>query len=236
MVRRSDGAMRAAMAGGAPRAPCRVAARAGAAGLLALLLAFLLLGARPAAAQEGTLYFLTIKNGVSDASGSGESIFGNFAQSAHGPLQGDRKVSTRGVELDIYGVSRSSVGLGIGMEVLEYNKTFILQDGERVNLDAKGVLFSLKTFLRLGPVFPYIGVGLGNYYVNYSQAAAAISLRDSPASVYNARAGVRILFGRLGLLLEAGQTRAQLPVQTDVGRATLELGGTYRNVGLSWVF
>ncbi len=246
MVTRMDKATGAARPGSAPRAPRRRAARADTTALLApllltplllaVLLAVLLLGARPAAAQDGTLYFVTIKKGVSDASRSGETIFSNFAQSAHGPLQGEHKLNTRGVELDIYSVSRSSAGLGIGMEVVEYNQSFYLQDGEKVTLDAKGVLFSLKTFLRLGPVFPFVGVGLGNYYVNYSQAAAAISFRDSPDSVYNARVGVRILLGRLGLLLEAGDTRAKLPIQTDVGRATLELGGSYQNVGLSWVF
>jgi hypothetical protein len=232
---RPDGAART---GARPSVPWRAGLRSALrAGLLTALLAVLVLaaGTRPARAQEGSLYFVTIKKGVTDASGSGESIFNDFA-AAGDPLKSNRQVKTRSIELDVYGISRGNAGLGIGLEVVEYDQAFYLQSGERVNLDAKGVLFSLKTFLRMGPFFPFVGLGLGNYYVNYAQAAAAISFRDSPDSAYNARAGVRILLGRLGLLLEAGNTHARLPVQTSVGRSTLELGGYYRNVGISWVF
>ena len=42
--------------------------------------------------------------------------------------------------------------------------------------------------------------------------------------------------GRLGLLVEVGNTAAKLDVPSLSGPATLELGGTYTNVGLSWVF
>ena len=109
-------------------------------------------------------------------------------------------------------------------------------DAEPPRVTDEGVLFTFKTFLRWGDVFPFFGAGLGNYYVNYDEAMSGISFRDSPDSVYNARVGVRILVGRLGLLAEAGNTHAQLPIVTGSGPATLELGGNYSNVGLSWAF
>jgi hypothetical protein len=220
------------------RAPARPPARALAAALGLALLALALLAAapRPAAAQAGTLYFLTVKRGVQDASGSGETAFQTLESGGRGPLQGKRSVQTSAVELDIYGVSRDSAGLGIGMEVLQYDHTFAMQNGDRVRLRTKGVLFSFKVFLRLGDVFPFLGAGLGNYYVNYDENQSGVSFRDSPDSVYNARVGLRWLFGRLGLLLEAGNTHAQLPITTGAGPAQLELGGNYANAGLSWVF
>jgi hypothetical protein len=205
-------------------------------GAALLVLALLALAPATAAAQTGTLYFFTVKRGIADATGSGENVFQVLQAGGQGALQGDRAVHTTSVELDIYGVSRGSAGLGIGMEVLRYERNFALQGGEVVHMRAKGVLFSLKTFLRLGDVFPFFGAGLGNYYVNYDEAVSGISFRDSPDAVYNARVGVRWLLGRLGLLAEAGNTHAQLPIETGVGPATLELGGTYTNLGLSWAF
>jgi hypothetical protein len=212
-----------------------VGARAALLGVAAALAVALLAGgAAPAAAQSETLYFLTIKRGFTDASGSGEDLFDRLG-AAHGKLTGGRGTQTGAVELDIYGVSRDAMGLGVGLEVLGYDHDWLFGDGTQVHLRTKGVLFTFKTFLRLGSVFPFFGFGLGNYYVNYSQTGGP-SLRDSPDAVYNVRAGVRVLLGRLGLLLEAGNTRAQLPIDTDIGRAKLELGGIYSNVGLSWVF
>ena len=225
-----------------PRAPAGLAGGVlgrmlGAAVLAGLLLALGALAPQGASAQTGTLYFLTVKRGLADASGSGENAFQLLETAGgHGPLQGPRAVETTALELDIYGVSRNSAGLGIGLEVLRYAHDFTMQDGYRVYLRTKGVLFTFKAFLRWGDVLPFVGAGLGNYYVNYDESAAGISFRDSPDSVYNARVGLRVLLGRLGLLLEAGNTRAQLPIVTGAGPATLELGGKYGNLGLSWGF
>ncbi|HKI98314.1 MAG TPA: hypothetical protein VKB51_07570 [bacterium] len=215
----------------------RAFARTLAAALPCALLLATLLGAapQPAAAQSSTLYFLTVKHGVADASGSGENLFQTLA-TVHGPVQGARGVQTGAIELDIYSVSQGNAGLGVGIEVLGYDHAWLMQDGLKVHMRAKGVLFTFKTFLRLGNVFPFFGAGLGNYYVNFDESPGGPSLRDSPDAVYNVRVGTRILFGRLGLLLEAGNTRAQLPILTDAGRATLEAGGNYANAGLSWVF
>lgn len=211
-------------------------ARPAAAVLSVVLLAALLLGAgaRPAAAQTSTLYFLTLKRGFTYG-GNGEDLF-NKLEAAHGAKKGGRAVETNSVELDIYGVSGAHTGLGVGVEMLGYNHAWVLADGLKVHMSAKGVLFTFKTFLRLGSFYPFFGFGLGNYYVNYDETPTGPSLRDSPDTVYNMRVGMRILFGRLGLLLEAGQTRARLPILTDVGKATLELGGPYSNAGLFWVF
>jgi hypothetical protein len=201
--------------------------------------ALLAAGAPPAAAQTRTLYFLTFKSGVTDASGSGETIFDQLdTVGGHGALLNGRSAKTTAVELDIYGVSREAHGLGIGIEVLQYDKTFNLQDGERVRMQGKGVLFTLKYYLRLGNVFPFAGLGIGNYYLNYSQANAGVRFRDSPDAAYTSRLGVRMLYGRWGLLLEAGQNYARLPVLIpgDAGPASIELGGRYRNVGISYAF
>ena len=199
-------------------------------------LILLLLGALPGQGwgQAATLYFLTVKKGVSDPSGSGDTLFETLAKD-HGPLQDEREVEPVSLELDIYGVSGGRFGLGIGTEVLQYDDFISLPSGERVGMRVKGVLFTLKTFLRLGAFFPFVGLGIGNYYANLDLPGGR-SLRDSPDDVFNARAGLRVLLGRLGLLVEVGNTAAQLDVPSLSGPATLELGGTYTNVGLSWVF
>ncbi len=205
-------------------------------------LILLLLGALPGQGwgQAATLYFLTIKKGVSDPSASGDTLFETLAQD-HGTLQDEREVEPVSLELDIYGVSGGRFGLGIGIEVLQYDDFISLPSGARVDLRVKGVLFTLKTFLRLGAFFPFVGLGIGNYYANLDLPSGpslpgGLSLRDSPDDVFNARAGLRVLLGRLGLLVEVGNTAAQLDVPSLSGPATLELGGTYTNVGLSWVF
>lgn len=190
--------------------------------------------ARPAAAQTTTLYFLTLKKGITDG-GNGENLFSKV-EAVHGAKNGGRAVATNSVELDIYGVGTGYTGLGVGVEMVSYSHAWVLADYEKVHMSTKGVLFTFKTFLRLGSVYPFFGFGLGNYYVNFDETPTGPSLRDSPDTVYNGRVGMRILFGRLGLLLEVGRTHAQLPILTDVGKATLELGGQYSNIGLSWLF
>lgn len=230
MVTRTQGAGTAALR--RVTRGCRLIALLSAAALLTALLA---LGGRPATAQTSTLYFLTLKHGITDG-GNGETLF-NKVEAVHGAKDGSRDVPTNSIELDIYGVSGGHTGLGVGVEMVTYDHAWVLADGEKVHMNAKGVLFTFKTFLRLGSVFPFFGFGLGNYYVNFDETPTGPSLRDSPDTVYNARVGMRILLGsHLGLLLEAGNTHAQVPIFTDVGKATLELGGPYSNVGVSWLF
>jgi hypothetical protein len=226
--------------------PNAAAGLAGALGRLALgrlalaaLAGALLLGsgAPPAAAQSNALYFLSLKRGTIDATGSGENLFERLDTVAgHGPLQGERSAPTWGLEFDVYGIAEREAGLGLGIEVVQYDKTWRMQDGEEIHMRGKGVLFTIKRYWRLGSVLPFVAAGLGNYYLNYEQNPGGPTFRDSPSSAYTARAGVRWMLGRFGLLLEAGATHAALPITIDVGTADVELGGRYANGGLFWVF
>ncbi|HUJ74528.1 MAG TPA: hypothetical protein VL359_06695, partial [bacterium] len=83
---------------------------------------------------------------------------------------------------------------------------------------------------------PFIGIGSGNYYVKYVQQQAGVSFLDSASGVFSYRGGFRLLMGRLGLLVETGQTLATLHLDAEGTPATLELGGYFTNVGLSWLF
>lgn len=204
--------------------------------LLGLLPLSLTLGAGEAWGQTGTAYFITVKKGSLDASSSGDTFISEIETTqGHGDLVGDRISQPFSIQFDIYGVSASRVGLDIGLELLGYNKSFIFADGERVYITVKGMHFTFNTLARLGAFMPYIGFGIGNYYVNLVQSSG-LDLRTSPEEVYNAHAGFRVMAGRLGILVEVGITSALTEIPGLSGDATLELGGTYTNLGLSWLF
>lgn len=213
------------------------ALRAGA--LLAALVAAGAFPPRPARAQEATLYFLTVKQGEQQVGGS---LFGTLAAN-HGARQENLTVIRSGAELDIYGVTRHKYGLAAGVEVMDYNKTFTFQDPtgvqtpERLRLNARSVLFTLKAFLRFGDFLPFIGLGTGTYYVSYNEQVSGLSFVDTATSVFAYRAGFRwIMAGRLGLLVEGGEIFAPIRVLSNNTTSTLELGGSFFNAGLSYVW
>ena len=203
-----------------------------------VLLIFLLAGF-PAAAlgQSGNLYILSIKGGLLDTSTSGDTFIDYLETTeGHGALQTSRQEDTINLEQDIYGISADGMGLGVGLEILSYKKQHVFQDGETLDMVVKGVHFTLKTYLRLGRLFPFLGAGIGNYYINLAQSSG-LSLRLSPKDVFNFRGGIFLLLGRhWGLVLEAGQTSAEVDVPTPTGSESLELGGSYANFGISYVF
>jgi hypothetical protein len=209
------------------------------AALLALVaLAGLLPGS--ALAQERTLVFLTVKQGEQQAGGG--SLFGTIAAN-HGPLQDSRTVTRTGIELDIYAVTRHKYGLAVGLEVMDYDKTFTFSDPngvlppERLRLDARSFLYTLKGFLRYGDFLPFVGIGTGTYYVSYNEQVSGLSFLDSATNVFAYRAGFRwLMAGHLGLLVEAGEISAPLRVNSNNTNSTLELGGSFWNAGLSWVW
>lgn len=210
-----------------------------AAAVLAALLASLL---HPGAtrAQEATLYFLTVKTGEQQAGGG--TLFETLAAN-HGPLQESRAVIRRGMELDIYAVTRHKFGLAVGLEVMDYQKTFAFADPtgglptERLRLDARSFLYTLKGFLRFGDFLPFIGLGTGSYYVSYNKEVSQLSFLDSATGVLAYRAGFRwLLTRRIGLLAEAGGISAPIKVLSNGTTSTLDLGGDFYNVGLSYVW
>ena len=204
--------------------------------LLGLLSLALALGAGETWGQTGTAYFLSVKKGSLDSSTSGDTYISQIETTqGHGALVGDRVSQPFSIQADIYGVSASRVGLDISLEVLGYNKSFTFADGERVFITVKGMHFTFNTLARLGMFMPYIGFGIGNYYVNLEQSSG-LNLRTSPEDVYNAHAGFRVMMGRMGILLEVGATSAMVDIPGLSGDATLELGGTYTNLGVSWLF
>lgn len=209
-------------------------------GLLPLLL---LLGAplpRPAEAAE-TLYFLTLKRAQMSAEGAGDNLLERLAEE-HGDVRDDRAVTTSGVELGIYAAASSRFGIGVSLETHEYTKEYDFSDDtgvlppERLRLEARSLLYTLNGFLRFGRFLPYVGLGTGNYYVKYRERSAGISFIDTAPQVWTVRAGFRMLFGRLGLLAEAGQIRAPLTIRSRSEKSTLELGGDYTALGISWSF
>lgn len=221
----------------------RLRRRTAAAAALALGLALSGLLAAPAAAQTDTLYFLTAKRLAQQP--SGDTLVEALEQQ-HGPLTEDRGVTVSGAELDIYGISASRTGLGIGLELQHYEKELAFRDPTMVlpprtlDMTVRTVLFTLKAYLRLGSFYPFLGAGLGNAYLKLDDSASSgPQLSNTAESVSNVRAGFRwLMLGRLGLLGEVGRTRARLEVDLDPAtpNETLELGGTYRGAGVFWVF
>lgn len=186
--------------------------------------------------QASTLYFFSVKKGLLDPTSSGDTYLEQVETAeGHGDPNDDRIAQPLSFELDIYGISSSGFGLGVGLETLGYTKAYFFSDGEIVHIRVKGVHFTFKTFLRFGTFLPFLGLGIGNYYANISQSNG-LSIRESPEEVYNGRVGFLWQFGRMGFLLETGTTQARVIVPAQSGNAELELGGDYTNLGLSWMF
>lgn len=188
-----------------------------------------------------TFYFLTLKAGEMTAENSGDTLFDRLEEES-GELQGDRKVSTLGIEFDLYTAPSPIFAIGLGLETHEYSKSFSFVDfsgalpSERISIEGRTLLYTLKAYLRFGAFLPFVGVGSGNYYVKYKEKIGGASFIDAAPEVWTARVGLRMLVGRLGLLLEYGQIRAPLKIRSRSDGATLELGGTYTAVGLSVSF
>ena len=142
----------------------------------------------------------------------------------------------------IYTAASSRYGIGVSLEVHDYAKTYDFSDDsgslppEQVQLEGRSLLYTLNGFLRFGRFLPYVGLGTGNYYVKYHERNAGISFLDTAPQVWTVRAGFRMLFGRLGLLAEAGQIRAPLTIRSRSEKASLELGGDYTALGICWSF
>ena len=209
-------------------------------GLLPLLL---VLGTPlpPSTEAAETLYFLTLKRARMSAEGAGDNLLERLAEE-HGEVQDDREVATSGVELGIYAAASSRYGIGVSLEVHDYAKEYDFSDNggglppEQIRLETRALLYTLNGFLRFGRFLPYVGLGTGNYYVKYRERAAGVSFIDTAPQVWTVRAGFRMLFGRLGLLAEAGQIRAPLTIRSRSEQSTLELGGDYTALGISWSF
>ncbi|HEX7928108.1 MAG TPA: hypothetical protein VF678_10980 [bacterium] len=205
--------------------------------------ALILLGLpRPVHAANGSVVFLTVKYGTQNADGTGDTLFKQL-ENDHGTLKDSRDVVLQGVELDFYSATSRNAGLAVGLELQQYSKSFRFratngtQTDEDLKFAGRAVLFSLKGFLRWGPVLPFFGVGSGNYYVQYHQATENISLLDSAPNVFTARVGARVLVaGHWGVLLETGQTSAPVRIHTQSGNASLNLGGNFTSAGISYAW
>jgi hypothetical protein len=194
---------------------------------------------RQVQAQEATLFFLTAKGGQQDVGGS---LF-NTLQATHGHLLDSKTVDRAGFDLDIYAVTRSKFGLAIGLEVMQFAKTFSFQDPtgvqtpEQLHLDGRSFLYTLKAFARYGDFLPFFGIGTGTYYLSYNERVSKLSFLDVATDVFSYRAGFRwLLAGRWGMLAEYGEISAPLRVQTNNTTSTLQLGGTFWNAGISYVW
>jgi hypothetical protein len=192
-----------------------------------------------ARAQEATLFFLSAKTGEQSVGGN---LFGTLAAN-HGPLQENKTVIREGVGLDIYAITRNHYGLAIGLELMDFDKTFTFQDPtgaktpERLVLDARSFIYSLKGYLRWGDFLPFIGVGSGTYYVSYNEKVSRLSFLDTATNVFAYRIGFQwLLAGRWGLVGEYGQIEAPIRVISNNTTSTLDLGGEFWNVGISYAY
>jgi hypothetical protein len=195
---------------------------------------------RQGSTQERTLVFLTAKTGEQQVGGG--SLFGTLAAN-HGSLQDSRTVTRNGFELDIYAVTPKKYGLAIGLEVMDYDKTFTFSDStgvqtpERLRLQARSFLYTLKGYLRYGDFLPFAGIGTGTYYVSYNEEVSGLSFLDSAVNVFAYRVGFRwLMIGRIGLLVEGGEISAPIKVNSNNTTSTLDLGGMFWNAGLSYVW
>lgn len=172
--------------------------------LLLLTLAVLWLAGQQSAFAQGALHFLTVRRGQQEA--AGDSLFQELEKS-HGPLQGERKVEVTGFEYDVFASKSGGLGMGLGLDIHSYAKSYLFRDPNNVlppldlYLSANGVLFSLKTYLQYGDFLPYFGLGLGNYYINYRQSDG-LSTRQSVDNVYVSKLGFRYTIGHFSLVYD----------------------------------
>ena len=210
------------------------------AALALLLAAGALLGPAPAHAGS-TYYFVTLKSGVMTGEGSSDTLF-RLKAAENGPRRESREVTIQGLELDFYTASTDLFGMGLALETHQYAKSYTFSDAsgslptDRVNIEGRTLLYTLRAYLRLGLFLPFVGLGSGNYYVKYAEALNSVSFIDSAPQVWTTRYGFRMLIGRFGLLAEQGQIMAPLAVRSRADRPTLELGGRYTAFGLSYAF
>ncbi len=203
-------------------------------GLLALLMA------EPAQAQQRFDFFWTGKFGKQTAEYSGDTLIEDF-EADHGELQGDREVTTEGLEFDLVTFPSRRGGVGMGFEYHQYFKILRFSDPEGtkppgvLNIKGRAILYTLKFYTKLGPILPFLGFGSGFYVVNYSENSQQPFL-ESSTEVTHGRLGARILAGEWSLLLEYGETHAPLIIQTRENMPELELGGVYTALGIARAF
>lgn len=204
------------------------------------LLAIWLLLPLSAGANQ-TFQFITLKSGTMTAEDSGDKLF-DVKEAENGALQQTREVNIQGVEWEFFATPNDRFGLGLALETHQYAKNFRFVDesgaltSDRISINGRSLLYTLRFYFRLGPFIPFIGAGSGNYYVKYSERLSSISFIDSAPDVWTTRYGFRMLLGRFGLLVEQGQIRAPLKIRSRSDQPTLELGGNYTAFGLSWSY
>ena len=207
--------------------------------VLGLVLGGLLTALPATVSAQGVLYFLSLRKGIQTP--SGDNAFNEWERN-HGALQNGREVHTTGVEMDVFSVSESGFGLGLGLEVHNYEKTFNFEDKngvlppEQVYISGNGVLFSLKTYFRFGDFLPYLGAGLGNYYLRFREQQSGLNSSQSVDEVYAFKVGARYTLGKFGMLVEAGSISALTNITLRTGKTTLQAGGSYYLYGLSYLF
>jgi hypothetical protein len=193
-----------------------------------------------AQAQGKFDFFLTAKAGRQTAEGTGDNIVEDF-EAVHGDLVEDREVKTEGIEFDLVTFPRRSAGVGLGLEYYQYYKVFHFRDPAglkppgQMNIKGRAFLYTLKFYGRLGPLWPFLGVGSGIYVANFGENGEATFFEGS-TEVLHGRLGARLLLGKWSILLEYGRTHAPLFIQTRPNMPELELGGIYSAVGIGRSF
>ena len=184
---------------------------------------------------------MTLKYGTQDPTTTNDNAIESL-EALYGELQGDRVVKTYGVELDIMTFPSSQSGVGLGLEYHVYDKQLVFEDssgvlpGERVQLKGKAFLYTLKFYRQTGFLLNYLGIGSGNYFLQYHETKSGLKFRGSSEEVLTGRLGTRMEFGVWSVVLEYGETRAKEAMFFLSGEPKLELGGSYWNLGLGYAF
>ena len=195
----------------------------------------------PVRAQGSLEYFLTLKSGKQDAAKTNDTTIASL-ESSYGELQGDRVADVLGLELDIMMFPTSGYGVGLGLEYHQYTKFLRFEDSsgalpsEVVRLEGKALLYTFKLYAQTGFLLNYIGIGSGNYFLQYQELNSGRRFRGSSEEVLSARVGTRMEFGEWSVVLEYGETRAPEKLFFRNAQPELELGGRFWNIGLGYAF
>lgn len=195
-----------------------------------------------AARAQGSLeYFLTLKSGKQDAAKTNDTAITSL-ESSFGELQGNRVADVLGLELDVMIFPTSGYGVGLGLEYHEYKKYLRFEDssgalpGEVLKLEGTALLYTFKLYAQMGFLLNYIGIGSGNYFLQYHELNSTRKFRGSSEEVLSARVGTRMEFGKWSVLLEYGETRAPEKLFFLNSQPVLELGGRFWNFGVGYAF
>ncbi len=131
-------------------------------------------------------------------------------------------------------------GIGFGLEFFQENTNLKFgdngADSHQMGIIHRGILFSMKAFLRYSTWLPFFALGVGNYYVEIREREVFSVSAFSVENVWHTKLGLRWVPGRVAWVVEIGWVNADLLIPTSVGTHPFVAGGATQSVGVSWAF